>query len=394
MNRLETIKVADAMHEGVFTCSLHAPLTTVARIMAAHRVHAVVVWNEPARNETAQLWGVVSDLDLIKLPGGLPRSRSGCCPPWIWRRPSPARELPRLRSHIRDWPHSLSAEAPMAQRTPVGIVIATAERGGRHVQRKPRDARRSPQGSGGALMDAASDIPIVEARRLVKTYDTGAVQVRALKGVDLAIRRGEMVSIMGPSGCGKTTLLNCLSGLDAIDGGDVLIEGVSLASMSDRERTDYRAAHMGFVFQFYNLMPVLTAVENVELPLLVARVRAREARERALDALELVGLRARAAHVPDELSGGERQRVTIARSLVNDPAIVWADEPTGDLDSENAAEITDLMRHLNRESGLTFLIVTHDSNVGYSADRMIRMVDGRVVADERIEAGPTAAWAR
>ena len=234
-------------------------------------------------------------------------------------------------------------------------------------------------------MVAGPDTPIVEAQRLVKTYDTGAVQVHALKGIDLAIHRGEMVSIMGPSGCGKTTLLNCLSGLDAIDGGDVLIEGVSLGSMSDRKRTEYRAAHMGFVFQFYNLMPVLTAVENVELPLLVARVPAKEARERALDALELVGLRARAGHVPDELSGGERQRTTIARSLVNDPAIVWADEPTGDLDSENAAEITDLMRHLNRERGLTFLIVTHDITVGRKADRIVRMLDGTVVEDQYLE---------
>ncbi|HEX2293478.1 MAG TPA: ABC transporter ATP-binding protein [Gaiellaceae bacterium] len=227
--------------------------------------------------------------------------------------------------------------------------------------------------------------PIVEARTLVKTYDTGAVQVHALKGVDLVISRGEMVSIMGPSGCGKTTLLNCLSGLDSIDGGDALIEGVSLGQMSDRERTDYRAAHMGFVFQFYNLMPVLTAVENVELPLLVSRVDAKEARARALDALELVGLRGRAKHVPDELSGGERQRTTIARALVNDPAIVWADEPTGDLDSENAADITDLMRHLNVERGLTFLIVTHDVSVGRKADRIIRMLDGAVVEDQYLE---------
>ena len=227
--------------------------------------------------------------------------------------------------------------------------------------------------------------PIVEAQKLVKTYETGAVKVNALKGVDLAVERGEMVAIMGPSGCGKTTLLNCLSGLDSIDGGDVRIEDISLAEMSDRERTDYRAAHMGFVFQFYNLMPVLTAVENVELPLLVARVRAKEAREKALDALELVGLRARAGHVPDELSGGERQRTTIARALVNDPAIVWADEPTGDLDSENAAEITDLMRHLNRERGLTFLLVTHDITVGRKADRIVRMLDGTVVEEQILE---------
>jgi putative ABC transport system ATP-binding protein len=227
--------------------------------------------------------------------------------------------------------------------------------------------------------------PIVEARSLRKTYDTGAVRVEALRGVDLALERREMVAIMGPSGCGKTTLLNCLSGLDSIDGGEILIAGTSLAEMSDRERTDYRARHMGFVFQFYNLIPVLTAVENVELPLLVARVSASEARRRALEALDLVGLVVRAQHVPDELSGGERQRVTIARSLVNDPAIVWADEPTGDLDSENAAEVVELMRRLNVEHGLSFLIVTHDISVGRKTDRIVRMLDGQVVEEQRLE---------
>jgi ABC-type lipoprotein export system ATPase subunit len=226
---------------------------------------------------------------------------------------------------------------------------------------------------------------IVEARRVDKTYDTGTVEVRALSDVTLTVDRGEMVAIMGPSGSGKTTLLNCLSGLDGIDGGDVLIDGVSLGSMSDQARTDYRARRMGFVFQFYNLMPVLSAVENVELPLLVARVNARDARRQALDALEMVGLRDRAAHVPDELSGGQRQRVTIARALVNNPAIVWADEPTGDLDSENAEEIVALMRALNLERGLTFLIVTHDITVGRSTDRIIRMVDGAIVDEEILE---------
>jgi ABC-type lipoprotein export system ATPase subunit len=223
---------------------------------------------------------------------------------------------------------------------------------------------------------------IVEARGVEKTYDTGKVEVHALRGVDLSLARGEMVAIMGPSGCGKTTLLNCLSGLDAIDAGEVVIEGTPLSAMSDRERTDYRARRMGFIFQFYNLMPVLSAVENVELPLLVARVAAKEARRRALEALDMIGLAQWAGHVPDELSGGQRQRVTIARALVNDPAIVWADEPTGDLDSENAAEITDLMRGLNRERGLSFLIVTHDIGVGRKTDRIIRMVDGRVVEEE------------
>jgi putative ABC transport system ATP-binding protein len=228
-------------------------------------------------------------------------------------------------------------------------------------------------------------VSIVEARSVDKRYDTGQVEVHALSGVSLAVARGEMVAIMGPSGSGKTTLLNCLSGLDRVDGGEVLIEGVALSSMSDVERTDYRARRMGFVFQFYNLMPVLSAVENVELPLLIARVPARQARRQALAALELVGLGERAAHVPDELSGGQRQRVTIARALVNEPAIVWADEPTGDLDSENAEEVVALMRTLNRERGLTFLIVTHDIGVGRSTDRIVRMLDGRIVDDERLE---------
>ena len=229
---------------------------------------------------------------------------------------------------------------------------------------------------------ARARIAIVEARSIEKAYDTGTVRVDALRGVDLALEKGEMVAIMGPSGCGKTTLLNCLSGLDSLDGGEVIIEGTSLADMSDRERTDYRARRMGFVFQFYNLMPVLTAAENVELPLLLARASGAEARRRALDALELVGLADRANHVPDALSGGERQRVTIARSLVNNPAIVWADEPTGDLDSENAEEIVALMRQLNVERGLTFLIVTHDIAVGRRTDRIVRMVDGQIRGEE------------
>jgi putative ABC transport system ATP-binding protein len=220
--------------------------------------------------------------------------------------------------------------------------------------------------------------PIVEAREVRKTYG-GKVAVPALNGVDLTVDQGEMVAIMGPSGCGKTTLLNCLSGLDRFDSGDVLIEGVSLSAMSDRNRTDHRARRMGFVFQFYNLIPVLTAAENVELPLLVSGVPSREARQRAVDALAMVGLDKRAAHRPEELSGGERQRVTIARSLVNQPAIVWADEPTGDLDSEMATEVVALMRSLNQSHGLTFVIVTHDIAVGRATDRIVRMLDGRVV---------------
>jgi putative ABC transport system ATP-binding protein len=236
-----------------------------------------------------------------------------------------------------------------------------------------------------AISEARQPEAIVEAHAVHKTYDTGKVQVRALRGVDLSVACGEMLAIMGPSGCGKTTLLNCLAGLDAIDEGEVIIDGARLSDLSDRERTDYRARRMGFVFQFYNLMPVLSSVENVELPLLVARHAQKDARRRALDALDMVGLADWADHVPDELSGGQRQRVTIARALVNDPAIVWADEPTGDLDSENAEEITALMRTLNRERGLTFLIVTHDINVGRATDRIVRMLDGTVAEEQLME---------
>ena len=219
---------------------------------------------------------------------------------------------------------------------------------------------------------------VVQALGVHKIYHTGTVSVPALRGVDLTVGRGEMVAIMGPSGSGKTTLLNCLSGLDTADQGEITIEGVSLPGMTDRERTAYRARRMGFVFQFYNLLPVLSAVENVELPLLVSGVRLGEARKRALESLEQVGLANRASHRPAELSGGERQRTTIARALVNRPALVWADEPTGDLDSETADEIMDVLVDLNQEQGLTFILVTHDRSVGARCSRIVRMRDGLV----------------
>ncbi len=219
---------------------------------------------------------------------------------------------------------------------------------------------------------------IIEATGLRKVYGTGTQQVEALRGVDFAVARGEMVAIMGPSGCGKTTMLNCLSGLDDFDGGDVRIAGISLRNMSDNQKTAYRARKMGFIFQAYNLLPVLSAVENVELPLLVSGVRPSEARKRALAALELVGLPDRSKNRPAELSGGQRQRVTIARSLVNEPAIVWADEPTGALDSESANSIMDLMCALNKENGQTFVVVSHALEVGERADCIVRMRDGRI----------------
>ena len=223
--------------------------------------------------------------------------------------------------------------------------------------------------------------PIITATGIHKIYDTGTVKVNALRGVDLTVERGEMVAIMGPSGCGKTTMLNCLSGLDEIDIGQVVIDGVVLHDLPDDERSNYRARNMGFVFQLYNLLPVLSAVENVELPLLVSGVNPADARKRSMNLLELVGLSERAQHLPGELSGGQRQRVTIARALVNNPSIVWADEPTGDLDSETASEIMDMMCKLNSENGQSFVLVTHSDDVGVRANRIVRMRDGAIVDD-------------
>jgi len=220
---------------------------------------------------------------------------------------------------------------------------------------------------------------IVSARAVVKTYATGKETFQALKGVDFTVHAGEMVAVMGPSGSGKTTLLNVLSGLDTIDSGQIWLEGKDLATMSDKARTAYRAQRMGFIFQVYNLLPVLSAVENVELPLLVSGVSQKEARRRSMAALERVGLDGWAAHRPAELSGGQRQRVTIARALVNNPAIVWADEPTGALDSKTANEIMGLLHELNQRDGLTSVIVTHDPAIGARTDRIVRMRDGEIV---------------
>ena len=221
--------------------------------------------------------------------------------------------------------------------------------------------------------------PIVVATRVHKTYNSGkGLTVHALRGVDLTVDKGEVVGIMGPSGCGKTTLLNCLSGIDDVDEGDIEIGGVSLRGMDDDTRTDYRAHEMGFVFQLYNLLPVLSAVENVELPMLVSGANSGLARERAMNTLDMVGLGDWAGHKPAELSGGQRQRVTIARALVNDPEIIWADEPTGDLDSETAQEIMDLILDLNRRNRQTFIIVTHAQDIGDQCDRIVRMRDGQI----------------
>lgn len=224
---------------------------------------------------------------------------------------------------------------------------------------------------------------IIKSKDLVKIYDTGEVKVNALNGVSLEIEKGEMVAVMGPSGCGKTTLLNCLSGLDDITSGIVEVDGKDIAKMNDLEKSAYRARNIGFVFQFYNLLPVLTAKENVELPLLLAKKLPKETGKIADKMLGLVGLADWANHKPAELSGGQRQRVTIARALANTPAIVFADEPTGDLDSTSSNQIIDLLMDLNRCEGITFLIVTHDTNIGQKVPRRITMKDGRIQADER-----------
>ncbi|MBW3582849.1 MAG: ABC transporter ATP-binding protein [Euryarchaeota archaeon] len=238
----------------------------------------------------------------------------------------------------------------------------------------PRRPAPEPEPSG-------AEPPLVATDRLRKTYRSGDLETEALRGVDLAIRQGERVAIMGPSGCGKTTLLNCLSGLEDPTSGTVRIQGTDLYALGDRERTRFRARMMGFVFQSFNLLPVLTAAENVELPLLVTGVRSRSAREQALEALRLVGLSERAEHTPAELSGGEQQRVAIARSLVHDPPIVWADEPTGNLDSENSQDIMALIERLNAETQKTFVIVTHDPDIAGRCHRTIRMASGQVVPE-------------
>src|SRR3712207_4186874 len=300
---------------------------------------------------------------------------------------------------------------------------------------------------------------MIEAAGVQKVYEAGGLRVRALKGVDLGIPRGEMVAVMGPSGCGKTTLLNVLSGLDDLSDGEVRVDGESIGGMSDKRRTRFRAERMGFIFQSYNLIPVLSAVENVELPLLVAGKKPKKARRWALDALGMVGLpelpdgevggdgqavggmsekkstpfraerrgfifqsynltpvlsavetvdlpllvagkkpkKARrwaldalgmvglpeqATRRPSEMSGGQQQRVTVARSLVNDPSIVWADEPTGALDSETSGGIMDLLVRLNAERRQTFVLVTHDAAVAARAHRTILMRDGNITSDE------------
>jgi putative ABC transport system ATP-binding protein len=233
-----------------------------------------------------------------------------------------------------------------------------------------------------AGVSGGPDGAILVATGVRKVYKTGAGIVEALRGLDLTIPRGEFVAVMGPSGSGKTTLLNCLSGLDDVDGGKVVVEGQDIHALSDARRSRHRAEKMGFIFQSFNLIPVFTAAENVELPLLLAGAAPRDARRRAEETLERVGLGHRKSHRPNELSGGEQQRVTIARALAGDPAMVWADEPTGNLDTETAGSIVELLKELNRD-GLTLVLVTHDASIGSQAARLVHMRDGAIVSEDR-----------
>jgi len=220
---------------------------------------------------------------------------------------------------------------------------------------------------------------VVVGQDVWKVYGEGETSVPALQGLSVEILRGEMLAVMGPSGCGKTTFLNCFSGLDEITKGSVTLEGTDIHAMPDAKKSQYRARSMGFVFRSYNLLPILSAVENVELPLLIAGRSAKEARQQAREMLAQLGLGDRVNHRPAELSGGQQQRVSLARALVAHPAIVWADEPTGNLDAEGSRQVTDLLRDLNRRFHQTIVVVTHNDEVAAACDRTLRMKDGQFV---------------
>ena len=229
--------------------------------------------------------------------------------------------------------------------------------------------------------------PMLTAERVRKVYRTGSADVVALEGLDLEVPAGQFLAVMGPSGSGKTTLLNCLSGLDEIDEGRVIVDGQSIHELSDAARTRHRAQSMGFIFQAFNLIPVFTATEDVELPLLLAKVSESEARVRARETLTRVGLGHRLENRPPELSGGEQQRVAVARALAGRPHLIWADEPTGNLDSEMAASVMDLLCELHDE-GLTLILVTHDRTVAERAERLVTVRDGAIVEDRSLRPEP------
>ena len=227
--------------------------------------------------------------------------------------------------------------------------------------------------------------PVMQATQLWKIYASGDSTVQAVRGVDVSVKEGEMIAIMGPSGCGKTTLLNVLSGIDQPNSGEVLIAGQPMYSVSDDQRTQMRAENLGFIFQDFNLLPVLSAVENVELPLLLLGKSASEARNTALEALESVGLADRSEHRPTELSGGQQQRVAIARAIVHHPKVILCDEPTGNLDSTTSNTVMALLKEINEKLGTTFLLVTHDEEIASNCSRVLQMDDGLIIDSGRGE---------
>jgi putative ABC transport system ATP-binding protein len=229
------------------------------------------------------------------------------------------------------------------------------------------------------MNDGSDGAPLVAIRGLGKYYIRGDQIIPVLVDINLDVAEGDFVALMGPSGSGKSTLLNLVAGIDKPSAGQILVAGVDIAQLTDSELAAWRAAHVGFIFQFYNLMPVLTAFENVELPLQLTALSRRERRERVQNALTLVGLSDRVDHYPNELSGGQQQRVAIARALIADPTIIVADEPTGDLDRVTAEEILDLLQGLNRELGKTIVMVTHDPKAAGRARRMIHLEKGVLV---------------
>jgi putative ABC transport system ATP-binding protein len=234
---------------------------------------------------------------------------------------------------------------------------------------------------GVATGDTGSDRDIiVSIRGVAKSYRRGSQNVPVLEDISLDIGRGEFLALMGPSGSGKSTLLNLIAGIDKVDSGSITVNGVDIATLDESALADWRAAHVGFIFQFYNLIPVLTAFENVELPLLLTSLSRRERREHVTAALSLVGLDDRLEHYPSQLSGGQQQRVAIARAVVSDPFILVADEPTGDLDRVSAGEILNLMGRLNSEFGKTIIMVTHDPRAAEKAGN-IRQLDKGVIVD-------------
>jgi len=226
---------------------------------------------------------------------------------------------------------------------------------------------------------------VIRVENLEKTYQLGKVLIPALRGVSFTVNKGEFAVVMGPSGSGKTTLLNLIGAIDKPTSGQVFIDGRDITALGEGDLTRLRRHKIGFIFQFYNLIPALTAVENVELPLLTAGVPGKEASSRALDLLGTVGLRERAEHLPDELSGGEQQRVAIARALANKPTVILADEPTGDLDTKTGMEVVQVLYNTAKEQSATVIVVTHDPLLAEKADRLIHMRDGQISGEKKVK---------